>query len=457
MRPRTGPGPTPLRVALLVVFATMLAAGIAGPALAQQRHAVVGVVDGAINPVTQRYISRVIKKGEEDGAEVVIIKLDTPGGLLSSTQKITEDLLRDRVPTVVYVYPSGGGAFSAGTFITAAANFAVMAPSTSIGAASPVGVGGEELPETIKSKVMEALAADMRGIARIRDRNPEALEASVLEAKAYDEAEALELNVVDFVVRDMTGLLAAINGRTVELVSGPRTLNTSDLVLREVNMTFIEKFLFFLADPNISFLLLSVGSLGLVIELFHPGLIVPAVVGVIFLVLAFLSLGNLPVNWAGVGLILFAMVLLIAEILVAGFGVLGIGAIVAFILGGLILFSGTGLPDSPSPKVNLWVVVSFAAIVFGGGGWVMWTMVRSRRTPEAPGLSRLVGQIAEVTADLNPRGTVSLENETWSAVAQDSEEVAHGERVEVLAIEGLVLTVRKLEEPPESSADEAPT
>ena len=457
MRPRTGPRPTPLRVALLVVFATMLAAGIAGPALAQQRHAVVGVVDGAINPVTQRYISRVIKKGEEDGAEVVIIKLDTPGGLLSSTQKITEDLLRDRVPTVVYVYPPGGGAFSAGTFITAAANFAVMAPSTSIGAASPVGVGGEELPETIKSKVMEALAADMRGIARIRDRNPEALEASVLEAKAYDEAEALELNVVDFVVRDMTGLLAAINGRTVELVSGPRTLNTSDLVLREVNMTFIEKFLFFLADPNISFLLLSVGSLGLVIELFHPGLIVPAVVGVIFLVLAFLSLGNLPVNWAGVGLILFAMVLLIAEILVAGFGVLGIGAIVAFILGGLILFSGTGLPDSPSPKVNLWVVVSFAAIVFGGGGWVMWTMVRSRRTPEAPGLSRLVGQIAEVTADLNPRGTVSLENETWSAVAQDSEEVAHGERVEVLAIEGLVLTVRKLEEPPESSADEAPT
>ena len=257
MRPKTGRRPTLLRVALLAVFVTMLAAGMAGPALAQQRHAVVGVVDGAINPVTQRYISRLIKKGEEDGAEVVIIKLDTPGGLLSSTQKITEDLLRDRVPTVVYVYPPGGGAFSAGTFITAAANFAVMAPSTSIGAASPVGAGGEELPETIKSKVMEALAADMRGIARIRDRNPEALEASVLEAKAYDEAEALELNVVDFVVRDMTGLLAAINGRTVELVSGPRTLNTSDLELREVNMTLIEKFFFFLADPNISFLLLS--------------------------------------------------------------------------------------------------------------------------------------------------------------------------------------------------------
>ena len=195
---------SPLRWTLLLLSATALALGIAGPVMAQERHALVAEVDGMINPVTQRFISRVVEKGEEDGAEVVIIKLDTPGGFLSSTQKITEALLSDRVPTVVYVYPPGARAASAGTFITAAANFAVMAPSTSIGAASPVGSGGEDLPETLKSKVMEATAADMRGIAQRRGRNGDALEATVLKAKAYDVQQAVDLNVVDFVARDVT-------------------------------------------------------------------------------------------------------------------------------------------------------------------------------------------------------------------------------------------------------------
>lgn len=423
----------------------MLALGIAGPALGGERHALVAEVDGAINPVTQRFISRVIDKGVKDGAEIVIIKLDTPGGLLSSTKTIVQDLLNASVPTAVYVYPSGADAASAGTFITAAANFAVMAPGTTIGAASPVAAGGEEIPETLKSKVVENTTALMRNIAEERNRNAEALEDTVLRAKAYDTKQAVELRVVDFVATDIADLLRQVDGMTVETASGPSTLNTQDLPLREINMSFVERFLFFLADPNVSFLLLSLGGLGLVIELFNPGLIFPGVIGVILLILAFLSLGSLSTNWAGVGLILLAMALLVAELLVSGFGILGIAAIVSFILGGLILFGGTGFPDAPSQKVSLWVLVPFAAIAFVGGGWVLLTIVQSRRTGVQPKArpSSLVGAVGVATTDLAPEGSVRVADEVWTAVTEDDIVIKTGERVKVIKVEGTILTVAR--------------
>ena len=443
---------SPLRWTLLLLSATALALGIAGPVMAQERHALVAEVDGMINPVTQRFISRVVEKGEEDGAEVVIIKLDTPGGFLSSTQKITEALLSDRVPTVVYVYPPGARAASAGTFITAAANFAVMAPSTSIGAASPVGSGGEDLPETLKSKVMEATAADMRGIAQRRGRNGDALEATVLKAKAYDVQQAVDLNVVDFVARDVDDLLRQIDGRTVETESGPRTLDTEGLALREIKMSVVEKFLFFLADPNISFLLLSLGGLGLVIELFNPGTIVPGVVGVILLLLAFVSLGNLPVNWAAVGFILLAGILLTAELFVAGFGVLGIGAIVSFILGGLLLFSsfGTPSPTMPSVEVSRWLLGSVTGALTLLGAWFFWTVVRSRREVAVlgPPPSSLLGAVGIATTDLSPRGTVQIASEVWTAVSEDGNVIQTGERVKILKVDGTLLTVARAQDGP---------
>ena len=291
------------RAVILLLSVAMLAMGIAGQGLAQGRHALVAEVDGMINPVTQRFISRAIERGEEGGAEIVVIKLDTPGGLLDSTRKIVEDLLGADVPTAVYVHPPGAHAASAGTFIAAAANFAVMAPGTNIGAAAPVGAGGEDIPDTLASKVVEDTAALMRTIAETRDRNSEALEATVREAKAYDAQQAVDLDVVDFMADDVGHLLQQIHGAEVSVAYGVRTLDTRDLALKEINMNLIEKFLFFLADPNVSFLLLSLGGLGLVIELFNPGLIVPGVVGAILLLLAFVSLGNLPVNWAAVGFI----------------------------------------------------------------------------------------------------------------------------------------------------------
>jgi len=232
-------------------------------------------VDGIINPVVQRYIARSIKKAEEEEAKLVIIRLDTPGGLLDSTRKIVEELLTASVPTVVYVAPQGARAASAGTFITAAANFAVMAPGTNIGAASPVGSGGEELPETLQSKVTEDAAALMRSIAKDRNRNVEKLEDTVRKATSYDAEEAVELRVVDFIARDMEELLAKLDGRTATTASGPQTLKTGDLAIRNLNMSLIDRFFNILADPNIAFLLFSIGGLGIVVEFFNPGLIFP--------------------------------------------------------------------------------------------------------------------------------------------------------------------------------------
>ena len=452
--------PPPFHRVTLLLIAVMLALGTVGTALAgagfkpsaQERHGLVAEVDGMINPVTQRFISRAIKKGEKDGAEIVIIKLDTLGGLLSSTEKIVKDLLSDRVITVVYVYPPGGGATSAGTFITAAANVAVMAPATNIGAAAPVSSGGEDIEDTLKSKVVQHTLALMRGIAEERGRNAEALQDTVTEPepKSYDAEQAVELRVVDFIAKNMDDLLEQLDGRTVETASWTRTLNTRDLHLREINMTVIEKFLFFLADPNVSFLLLSLGGLGLVIEFFNPGIIFPGVIGVILLILAFVSLGNLPVNWAAAGFILLAGALVVAELFVAGFGILGIAAIVSFVLGGLLLFSsfGTPSPTLPSVRVSLWLLGSLSGAFTLFGIWFIRTAVQSRRTevrPE-PVPSPLIGIVGTANTDLTPRGTVQVESEVWTAVSEDGNVIESGERVRVLKVEGNILTVARVED-----------
>ena len=432
---------------LLVVLGTV---GIVAPASAQENHVLVADVDGMINPVTQRYISRVIDKGEKDGARLLVIKLNTPGGLLDSTRKIVEDLLNAKVPTAVYVQPRGAHAASAGTFITAAANFAVMAPGTNIGAASPVAAGGEDIPETLAAKVVEDTAALMRTIAQQRNRNSKKLEDTVRDAIAYDATEAVELGVVDFIAQDLTDLLQQVHGRTVETKAGNVTLDTRGVDLRAINMNIIERFLFFLAHPDIAFMLLSLGGLGLVVELFNPGLFVPGVVGIILLILAFLSLGNLPVNWAAVGFIGLALALLIAEIFVAGFGVLGIGAIVAFIFGGLLLFSsfGTPSPTLPSVKVSLWLIVALAVGFSLLGLWFYSTVAQARRAASRaqPATSPLIGATGVVTTDLAPRGTIYIENERWTATTQGDSLIRAGERVRVLEVNGVILTVGPAEE-----------
>ena len=273
---------------------------------------------------------------------------------------------------------------------------------------------------------------------------PDALEDTIRKPLAYDAQQAVDLNVVDFIAQDVGDLLAQIDGVTVETASGPRTLNTAGLVLREIKMSLIERFLFFLADPNIAFLLLSLGGLGLVVELFNPGTIIPGVVGVILLLLAFVSLGNLPANWAAAGFILLAGVLLVAEIFVAGFGILGIGAIVSFILGGLLLFDSFGSPSptEPSNEVSLWLLGSVTGALAILGAWFVRTASQSQRDKEVPEPpSPVIGTVGVATTDLYPRGTVMVEDEVWTAVTEDDIVIKTGEKVKVLKAEGPVLTV----------------
>ena len=439
------------RLLVVILSVTAVAGGLLGTAQAQQQHVLLLEVDGIINPVTERFIARGVRRAEEEDATIIVIRLDTPGGLLDSTRKITQHLLNADAPSAVFVAPRGARAASAGTFITASATFAVMAPGTNIGAASPVGGGGEDLPETLKSKATNDAAAEIRSIAALRGRNEKKLEATVLQALSFTAEEAVESGMVDFTAGDLDDLLAQLHGQqaTIRPPDGRRvTLDTQGVSVRTMEMSLVERFLRFLSDPNVSYILISLGSLGIFLELLNPGQILPGVAGAILLILAFITFGNLPVNWGGVVLILLAVVLALLEFYVAGFGILGVGAIISFILGGLFLFFHTGAPSPtmPSIGVSLWVLVPTVLVLGGGGSWVVYTLIQSRREQPELSVVGLVGHMAEVATDLAPRGTVRLENQLWTAVAQNSEHIGAGEKVEVVKVDGIILNVARPEE-----------
>lgn len=424
-----------------------LAVGATAQAASHRDHAVFIEVRGAINSATQRYVSRAFAEAERGGARLVIVRLDTPGGLLDATRAIVEVLLSSPIPSVVYVAPSGAQAASAGTFIAAAANFAVMAPGTNIGAATPVSGGGGELPPTLANKATNDAAALMRAIAQERGRNAEKLDATVRQALSFSATEAVSLGVVDFVANDLQDMLDRLDGKSASTRAGVVVLSTRDLEVRSLDVGALERFLGFLAHPNVAYLLLALGGLGLVIELINPGLIVPGVVGAILLLLAFLGFGNLPVNWAGVGFILLAMVLFVLEVHVGGFGALGVGAIVSFLVGSFLLFFhlGGASPTAQAVRVSLWVVGSTAGAMTGLGGLLLWTLVRSRSVTVASGGSsvRLVGALGYAVTDIAPRGEVQVESERWSAVSSGGIPIPAGERVRVVAVDGLTLHVAR--------------
>ena len=440
----------------LFFFSALLCLGLLGLASAayaqeSQREVFILSVDGAIESIVERYITRGIDKAEKEGAHLVVLELDTPGGLLSSTEKIVEKLLGARVPTAVYVYPSGAFAASAGTFITTAANFAVMSEGSSIGAATPVGAGGEDLPETLSEKAKNITAAMAEGISEKRGRNKEALVATVIEARAFTASEAVDEGVVDFIARDIDDLLAQLDGKTTETAAGSVVLDTNVLVKREIDMNLAEKFFSFVADPNVIGILLTIGTLGIFLELLHPGLIVPGVTGVIALIIAFVALGTLPFSWAGVALLGLAAVLIFFEIQVPGLGFLGLAGVVSFIVGALLLFS-VGEPDFPGApvlKISLWLVGILSGIMAAFALVVVTAVVRSRRLKYVSDFANLVGKRGHVTSDLDPIGTVQLASEMWSAISQEERIISRGEEVEVVEVEvveveGLTLKVRKV-------------
>jgi membrane-bound serine protease (ClpP class) len=441
------------RLALVALWAATLFVGVAGQALAlaqaQSRHADVVELDTIIHPISARFLAKALDQAAADGAEVVVVAINTPGGLLTSTREMVASIFASPVPVVVFVAPQGARAASAGTFITAAGHVAAMAPGTNIGAASPIGGQGEELGETLKNKIFEDTAAEIRSIAERRGRPVAPLEATVLEAKAYTASEALELGIIDLIADDVRALLAAVDGMTVA-VAGPDgdreiVLRTADIERRDVRMGFFEQLLSFIADPNISFMLISLGGLGLFVEIMNPGLIFPGVFGVLALVLGFVALGNLPGNWAGVALILLAFALGVAEANVSGFGVLGVLGIVSFVFGGILLFGHFGTPDPSFPgiRVSLWVLVPTAAVMAGAGGTLVVAMVHSRRETARMPSFLLEGAEGVATTVLNPSGTVRVRGELWSARASGEGRIERGAGVVVRGEDGALLTVER--------------
>ena len=446
--------PTPLawaRVTWLAASVFLMMVGIAGPALAQVRETHVVEVDGIISPITDRYITRALEEAERSGAEAVVITLDTPGGLLSATRDITETLLGSPVPVVVYVSPQGAHAASAGTFITAAAHIAAMAPGTNIGAASPIGGGGEDLDETLKEKVFEDTAALMRAIAEVRGRPSEPLEATVLEAESYTAEEALELGIVDIVAVNLNDLLKQLDGRSVVIVTADGehtvTLETANASVRNVRMGLFDRILSYIADPNVAFLLISLGGLGLFVEFWNPGLIFPGVAGLVALVLGLAALGSLPGNWAGAALILLAFVLFSIEFNIDGFGVFGALGVACIVLGGILLFShfGTPSPVLPDISVSPWVIAPVAGVMGVGVLLLTREMGRTRRAQRGRGTLEpiLIGMTGMVAAALAPEGKVRVRGETWNARTVDGSRIERGASVVVRTEHGALLEVER--------------
>lgn len=397
-------------------------------------------VDGIINPIAARYVVRGIEEAAEDGEAAVLIELDTPGGLLDATQGITGAMLNARVPVIVYVTPAGTHAASAGTFITMAAHVAAMAPSTRIGAATPVSGEGQEIPEDLRTKIVNDTAVYARSIADARGRNADWAEDAVRDGVSVAADEAVELEVVDLVADDRAALLRAIDGTTVRLPDGEVTLATREATVVERPMSPFEEFLAVLSDPNIALILLSLGTLGIYFELANPGAFFPGIFGAIALILAFFSLGTLPINYAGLALLLFGLALLGAEIWVASGGVLGIGGGIAFVLGALILIDDT---QAPFLEISRPLIFGITLALVGFVLFALRAVMRTRRRPALIGGGDMVGREATVRG----ASSVFIEGELWRARASSADTTLRpGERVRIIGREGLDLIVEQLPE-----------
>ena len=440
-----------LAVFSLVLGLFLLWQAQAPSTLGSSHYVAVINIDGAIDPVSARYLSRGIGKAASEGAQLVVIKLDTPGGLLSSTRDMVEDILGAEVPVAVYVHPPGARAASAGTFITAAANFAVMAPGTNIGAASPVASGGQDLPETVAKKIKEDTQAFIRSIADARDRNAQALEETVTHARSYSAKEAIELNVVDFTANNLTGLLAQLDGQTAKTAGGTVVLHTMGADVREIKRTLLENFLDVVANPNLAFVLLTIGGLGILAEFLTPGFVGPGVIGAIALGLAFLGMGQLPVSWLGVGLILFAMVLFFLEAQEPGVGIFGIGGVICFVLGALLLFGGFfSTPDIPESgsRTSVWIIGVISGLMIA---FLLFFLYLVRTSGSSTGYFSgsqgvLVGQLGVAVSHLAPSGTVWVADKEWTATANPGDVIQEGDEVRVIGVYGSVLKISRYDQ-----------
>ncbi|MEX2314927.1 MAG: nodulation protein NfeD [Thermomicrobiales bacterium] len=431
----------PRAVISAILMAGLLLAGITNVG-AQDTGRQVGLldVDGTITPVMATYIGRGIERSAERGDSAVILRMDTPGGLSSSMDDIISDILASPIPVIVYVAPEGARAGSAGVYITYAAHVAAMAPATNIGSATPVQLGGESDDDgesAMDRKIVNDAAAKIRGLAEQRGRNAEWAEAAVRDAENVTASEALELNVIDFITGDLDGVLAQADGLEVVVRGKTVAVETAGATVSEIEMSFFEQLLQVITDPNIAFVLVSLGTLALVFEIANPGSIGPGAVGGIMLVTGFYALGTLDTNWAGLALMALALLLFVIDVFVPTHGILTISGIVAFLFGGLLLSNTRNDDVLAVSQVVIFTVTAMMGLFFL---FIAGTLWRSRGRPPATGESTLIGAVAVARSPLDPDGMVYLHGELWQATSSGAP-VARGEQVRVLAVDGLRLSV----------------
>ncbi len=404
-----------------------------------KREVMVITVNGVINPVSAEFSQKSIKKANERKVEALIIELDTPGGLDTSMRSIVKEIIGSDVPVIVFVSPSGSRAASAGVFLTIAAHIAAMSPGTNIGAAHPVGVG-EKMDKTMAEKATNDAAAYIKSLAERRGRNAKWAEDAVRKSISATEVEALKEHVIDLISKDVNSLLSDIDGKTVQTVHGEKVLNTENAVVVREELGLRHKILDLISDPNVAYILMLLGFYGLFFELTNPGSLFPGVIGGICLILAFYAFQTLPVNYAGLLLIILAIIMFILEVKIVSHGVLTIGGIIAMVIGSLMLF------ESPGPFMKLSLYIILPAVV---ATTLFFTITLSlafkayKRKP-VTGAEGLVGEHGVADTDISrDAGMVSLHGEIWSAYAD--EPISRGEKIEVVSVTGLKIKVKRRE------------
>jgi membrane-bound serine protease (ClpP class) len=425
--------------ALISLFLSLLlASALFAPAGAQERHAAVIKINDVITPAVAEFISRSIEQATKENASCLIIQMDTPGGLDLSMRDIIKDIMNAEIPVIVYVGPSGARAASAGAIITIAADIAAMAPGTNIGAAHPVAVGGGKMDRTMAEKVVNDAVAYVKSIAQKKGRNVDWAVRAVRDSVSIPETEALKLKVIDLIAKDLNELLEKIDGKTVEKPKGAIQLATKGLKIKELEMGFRQRFLATLSNPNIAYILMMIGLVGLYFELAHPGAIFPGVIGGISLILAFFAFRTLPVNYAGVLLIILGVFLFIAEIKIASYGLLTMGGLVSLAIGSIMLF------DSPAPflRASFTVIIPTVLATAGFFVFVVAAALRAQLARPTTGSEGIVGEIGVAKTRLAPEGKIFVHGEWWNAYADEG--IEPEEKVRVLKNEGLKLKVERV-------------
>jgi membrane-bound serine protease (ClpP class) len=404
-----------------------------------EKHVNVIEINGVINPVAAKFITEAIDQSEEDGAQCLIIQLDTPGGLMDSMRTIVKKILSARVPVVVYVSPAGARAASAGVFVTMAAHIAAMAPSTNIGAAHPVTLGSQQKEnKAMMEKVVNDAVAQIKGIAKERGRNVKWAEKAVRESVSITEEEALKLKVIDLVAPDLDSLLAKIDGRKVKIDSTKKVIVTKGATINSRQMGWRYRFLDIISNPTIAYIMLMLGIYGIFFELSNPGAILPGVIGAIFLILAFFALQMLPINYAGLALILLGIILFIAEVKITSYGMLSVGGAVCMFLGSIML--AENLPEYM--RISKSVIIPAVMVSAGFFIFAVTMAIRARRKKPTTGIEGIIGEEGLSESLIFPEGTVSIHGELWTAICD--ERIERGERIKVVGVDNLKLRVVKV-------------